>query len=390
MADSDAERTEPASQKRLDQAREDGDVPRSRELATFTVLMAAGAGLWMFSESIIGQLRRTMVAGLTLDREQVYNADVLIHRVAADIGQVMLTCLPVAGVIMLVALASPMLIGGWLFSTKVFTPNFGKLNPLQGLLNMVSSHALVELAKALIKTVVVGAVAYAVIRSQKQEWLGLANETLDGGSAHMLHLMGVAFMVMTGALGAIALVDGPYQMWHYANKLKMTRQEMIQEHKESEGNPQIKAKVKQMQREMARRRMMADVPTADVVVTNPSHYSVALKYAEGKMGAPVVVAKGADEVAFKIRELAKEHNVAVLEAPPLARALYTHAEIGDQIPEALYTAVAEVLAYVFQLRAFRKGDAQRPDVPKQIEVPATLDPLNPAAIAAANAPRTLQ
>jgi flagellar biosynthetic protein FlhB len=169
-------------------------------------------------------------------------------------------------------------------------------------------------------------------------------------------------------------------MWHYANKLKMTRQEMIQESKESDGNPQIKGKIRQLQREMARRRMMADVPTADVVVTNPTHYAVALKYSDGMRGAPKVVAKGTDEVAAKIRELAKDSKVTILEAPALARALYKHTEIGDEIPEALYAAVAEVLAYVFQLRLFSKGDGSRPDVPKKLDVPPELDPLNPAFI----------
>jgi flagellar biosynthetic protein FlhB len=189
-------------------------------------------------------------------------------------------------------------------------------------------------------------------------------------------LLAVAFVTMVGALGVIALLDGPYQMWHYANKLKMTREEMMQEHKESEGNPQIKGKIRQMQREMARRRMMAAVPTADVVVTNPTHYAVALKYSDGQRGAPQVVAKGTDEVAAKIREIAKENKVALLEAPPLARALYKHTEIGDEIPEQLYSAVAEVLAYVFQLRSYSKSGGKYPDRPTKLAVPAEMDPLN--------------
>jgi flagellar biosynthetic protein FlhB len=182
-----------------------------------------------------------------------------------------------------------------------------------------------------------------------------------------------------GSLGFIALVDAPYQMWHYANKMKMTRQEMIQESKESDGNPQMKAKVRQMQREMSKRRMMAAVPTADVVVTNPTHYAVALKYADGMGGAPQVVAKGSDEVAAKIREIARENKVALLEAPALARALHQHTEIGDEIPEALYSAVAEVLAYVFQLRAFNKAGGKYPDRPTKLAVPPELDPHNPAS-----------
>jgi flagellar biosynthetic protein FlhB len=377
--DSDAEKTESASPKRLEQAREEGDVPRSRELATFAVLMTAGAGLWLTGASVVRSLNAAMVSGLALDREQIFNADVLIRRVGVDIVEVMLTCLPLAGAIMLVALASPLLIGGWLFSAKSFMPNFGKLNPAKGLGNMFSTNALVELLKAVAKTIMVGFVAWLVVLSQKEAVMGLAVESVASGSAHLLNLLGAAFLFIVGGLGVVAAIDGPYQVWHYNNKLKMTRQEVIQESKESDGNPQIKGKIRQMQREMSRRRMMAAVPTADVVVTNPTHYAVALKYADGQGGAPRVVAKGSDEVAAKIREIARENKVALLEAPPLARALHQHTEIGDEIPEALYSAVAEVLAYVFQLRAYSKGGGKYPDRPAKLPVPPELDPLNPAS-----------
>jgi flagellar biosynthetic protein FlhB len=377
--ESDAEKTEPASQKKIDDARKEGDVPRSRELATFTVLMTSGIVLWVFGSALIRQLSATLVSGLSLDREQIYNPDVLINRVTTDIGSVLLACLPLAIAIMAVALASPLLIGGWLFTAKSFMPNFGKLNPIKGLGNMVSKNALVELFKALAKTLVVGVVAYFVVMSEKEAVIGLAIEPLLSGSTHLGHLVAMSFLYMVGGLGLIAAIDGPYQMWHYADKMKMTRQEVIQESKESDGNPQMKGKIRQMQREMAKRRMMADVPTADVVVTNPTHYAVALKYTDGQGGAPRVVAKGSDEVAAKIRELARENKVALLEAPALARALHKHTEIGDEIPEALYSAVAEVLAYVFQLRTYKTAGGTYPDRPTKLAVPAELDPLNPAS-----------
>jgi flagellar biosynthetic protein FlhB len=377
--DSDAEKTEPASAKRLEQAREDGDVARSRELATFTVLMTAGAGLWLTGGNIVRQLNAAMVSGLSLTREQVFDPDVLILRIASDIGQVMLACMPLALAVMLVALASPLLIGGWLFSAKAFAPKFSKLDPVAGIGRMFSTNALVELLKAVGKTVVVGAVAWQVVLHQKQAVLGLALEPLRSGSAHMVDLVGAAFLFIVGGLGLIALIDGPYQMWHYAHKLRMTRQEIRQEAKESDGNPEIKAKMRQMQREMSRRRMMSAVPTADVVITNPTHYAVALKYADGQGGAPQVVAKGSDAVAARIRALAAEHKVPLLEAPALARALHRHTEIGDEIPEALYAAVAEVLAYVFQLRAYGKGGAAYPERPTRLPVPPELDPLDPAS-----------
>lgn len=376
--DSDAEKTEDASPRKIEKAREEGDVPRSRELATFTVLMTAGACLWAFGGMLVGRLATSLKSGLTLDREQIFNPNILLERILNDIVSVLLACLPIAGAVMLIALISPMLIGGWLFSSKAFMPNFGKLNPIKGIGNMFSKNALVELFKAIVKTIIIGVVAWIVVSGQKEAMLGLAVEPLNESSAHVGDMIGRSFLFITGALGVIALIDGPYQLWHWKDKLKMTRQEMIQESKESDGNPQIKGKIRQMQREMARGRMMQNVPTADVIVTNPTHYAVALKYADGK-GAPRVVAKGVDDVAAKIREMGAENKVPMLEAPALARALFKHTEIDEEIPEKLYSAVAEVLAYVYQLRAYKKGEGDYPDRPTRLKVPAEMDPLNPAS-----------
>lgn len=374
--ESDLEKTEEASQKRLDEAREEGDVPRSRELSTATILLAAGASLWMFGDKLIREMNHSLVDGLTLERELAFDESALFSHIGANLMQVIIAFAPIAGLLMLVALASPLLIGGWLFSTKALVPNFSRMNPLSGLANMVSSRAGVELGKAILKTILVGSVALIVVMNQKNAIFGLANEPLKEASAHMGSLLGACFLSIVGALVLIAAIDAPYQMWHYANKLKMTRQEMIEESKEANGNPQIKAKIRQQQREMARRRMMAEVPKADVVVTNPTHFAVALKYNDDGNGAPRVVAKGADAVAAKIRELAKENNVPLLEAPPLARALYKHTELGDEIPETLYAAVAEILAYVFQLRTYTKVGGTRPIEPTDVFVPPELDPLN--------------
>jgi flagellar biosynthetic protein FlhB len=378
--ESGAEKNQPASERRLRQARESGDIPRSREVGTFAVLMTAGAALWMLGGGLVDKLSHTMQTGLSLDREQVYNPHVLIERVGADIAGVLLACLPLAAAVILAMVASPLLIGGWNFSAKAFMPNFGKLNPMNGLGRLVSTDSLVELLKAVAKALLVGAVAWYVVLSQKDAVIGLAAEPLGAATAHLGGLVAKAFMIMVGALGAIALLDGPYQMWHYANKLKMTRQEVIQESKESDGNPQIKGKIRQLQREMARKRMMANVPHADVVVTNPTHFAVALKYADGQRGAPRVIAKGTDEVAARIREIARENKVVLLEAPALARALYKHTDIDDEIPEQLFSAVAEVLAYVYQLRAYAKDRTQQyPDRPKKLAVPPEMDPFNPAS-----------
>jgi flagellar biosynthetic protein FlhB len=376
---SDQEKTEPASPRRLEQAREEGDIPRSREIATCTVLLAAGVGLLMTGEKLVHQLNRMLASGMSFDRSEVFDFDRLLMRLGADLINVLTAFAPLAGLLLIVTLVSPILIGGWLFSGKALMPNFGRLNPINGLGNMISARAGVELIKAILKAILVGGVSWMVVSSQMETMLALSVEPFNSGSAHVASLILTGFITIVCSLAVIALIDGPYQLWHYANKLKMTREELRQEAKESDGNPQIKAKIRQLQREMAQRRMMTEVPTADVVVTNPTHYAVALKYADGKMRAPKVVAKGADEVAARIRELAAEHKVPLLEAPPLARALYTHTELGDEIPEGLYTAVAEVLAYVFQLRTFGKHGGVRPQEPADLEVPPQLDPHNPAS-----------
>lgn len=379
--ESDLERTEPASPRRLEQAREEGDVPRSRELATCTILLGAGLGLWFLGDRMARQLNHLLSSGLAFDRDRAFDFDLLWAHLSANLVDVFIAFAPLAGLLVLVALGSPLLIGGWLFSGKALQPNFDRLNPMNGLGNMFSMRSGVELLKAIAKALLVGAVSWIVVSRQIDSMLSLTVEPLKDGTAHLTHLLLTSFIAIVSALVVIALFDAPYQMWQYANKLKMTREELRQEAKEQDGDPQVKARIRQMQREMARRRMMAEVPTADVVVTNPTHYAVALKYTEGKMGAPKVVAKGADQVAAKIREIAAEHNVPLLEAPPLARALHKHTEIGDQIPEALYTAVAEVLAYVFQLRAFKQHGGMRPREPHDLYVPPELDPFaaQPAA-----------
>ncbi|MFI3221868.1 MAG: flagellar biosynthesis protein FlhB [Methylococcaceae bacterium] len=374
--DSDAEKTEDASAQRLEKAREDGDVPRSRELATFTVLMAAASGFWMSGESIIRQLKHMLAKGLTFERLQVMDPALLGAGLLQQFMDLVITLAPFVALLLLAALGSPMLIGGWLFSTKALGPNFGKLNPISGLANMVSTHALIELLKAIGKTLLVGSVAWFIMNSELDDIFSLSAQSAQVASAKLGHLLLITFTSLVSVLALIALIDAPYQMIHYSQKMKMTRQEVRQEAKESDGNPEIKAKVRAMQREMARRRMMSNVPMADVVVTNPTHYAVAIKYPENSNQAPLVIAKGIDEVAMKIREIAAEHKIVIMEVPPLARALYQHTELGDEIPGPLYSAVAQVLAYVFQLRSWHLDGDIKPVYPDYVEVPADMDPLN--------------
>ncbi len=253
-------------------------------------------------------------------------------------------------------------------------PQVQRIDPLKGIGRLFSAPALVELAKVLIVTALLAVVGFWYVYSHLHEFAGLAYEALPSGLAHFGWMLGAAFVLMVATLALTSAIDVPFQIFHHRSKLKMTLEEMKKESKETEGDPHIKGRIRQQQREMARRRMMAAVPKADVVVTNPTHFAVALKYMEGRHRAPVVVAKGTDTVAEKIKELAREHGVPQLEAPPLARALHRHVELGDEIPAALYTAVAQVLAYVFQLKSFSAGRGAYPNAPRDIEVPEGMDP----------------
>ena len=383
--ESDLEKTEQASARRLEKAREEGDVPRSRELATFAVLLAAALGFWLSGEAIVRQLQHMLVTGLAFRLERVLDPAGFAAQWQAQLLDLLLAFAPLAGLMLLAALGSPLLIGGWVFSGKALGPDFGKLNPMRGLGNMVSLRALSELLKALAKTGLVAAVAWLVMSTQTPALMSLASQAPASGAAQQGRLLLLCFSMLLAALAAIALVDAPYQMWQYASKLKMTRQDLRDEAKEAEGNPEIKAKLRAQQREMARRRMMAQVPSADVVVTNPTHYAVALKYAQDGAHAPRVVAKGVGEIAARIRELAAANDVLLMEAPALARALNQHTELGDQIPATLYSAVAQVLAYVFQLRAYRRAGGPQPLMPQQIDVPPGMDPLEAAGPESARA-----
>lgn len=378
--ESELEKTEPASQKRLEKAREEGDVPRSRELSTVTMLLASGGCLWIMGEFLFASLTKVLKDGLTFNKSQATDITELFRGASSSVVDVLIAFAPFGALLLFVAIGSPLIIGGWNFSSKAFIPKFGKLNPIKGVANLVSKNSAMELLKAVIKTAFVGIVAWIVIGSKMGEFTRLSDMAVKDGVLKLGSLMWVTYISIVGSLVLIAVLDVAYQLWHYNDKLMMTKQELKEEAKESDGNPEIKAKIRQQQREMSRRRMMADVPTADVVVTNPTHYSVALSYKDGSNGAPRVVAKGKDEVAAKIREVAKENGVPLLEAPPLARALHEHAEIGDEIPEALYSAVAEVLAYVFQLKSFNQSGGSRPSEPSSIVVPPDLDPLNKVLI----------
>jgi flagellar biosynthetic protein FlhB len=372
--DSDLEKSEQPSQRRLEQAREEGQVARSRELSTFAVLLAGGAGMWVMGSSLTGQLTKLIREGLTLDAELAFHADLLLPRLYALSMETLWTFLPLLTLLLLTAALSPLLLNGWLFSLKPLQPNFSKLNPMTGLSRMFAIHGLIELGKALGKSIIVGGVGAWAIWHNRDAVMMLISQPVVAAIPHLGNLMWLTFTAIMGGMLLIVAIDVPFQLWEHNKQLKMTKEEVRQEAKEAEGDPQVKGRIRKMQREMARRRMMKEIPTADVVVTNPTHYAVALKYSEGGMSAPIVVAKGSHHLAAKIKEIAIANNVPILEAPPLARALNKYTELGEAIPEALYNAVAEVLAYVYQLRLYRKGVATKPNEPRDLPVPPQLDP----------------
>lgn len=375
--DSDQDKTEEPSGRRIEKAREEGDVPRSKELTTCAVMLGGGLAFMMMGGKLMRELKMLVGGALTMTREEVFDITLLGQRNFARIIDVIIAMAPILMLLLVIALTAPIFIGGWIFSEKALAPNFGKLNPLNGIKNMFSVRSLIELIKAIGKATLVGSVVWLVVGTQLDDIVSLGKQSVHSGVEHLGQIILITFIASVASLIVIAAADIAYQLWHYKEKLKMTKEEVKQEYKEMEGNPEIKGKIRQLQREAARKRMMAEVPKADVVVTNPTHFAVALSYKTG-MKAPVVVAKGRDIVAAKIREIAEENKVPLFEAPPLARALYAHTELGNVIDPLLYTAVANVLAYVIEMRHFAIGARlKRPEKPSHLDVPSSMDPQNP-------------
>jgi flagellar biosynthetic protein FlhB len=377
MADAEnsgQERTLDPTAKRLDDARREGQVARSRDLAHLLLLGAAGGALVTLSGPLLRACRDVLASGLRFDLAVATDTERLTERLSDLTAAALLATAPVLGVLLLAAVAAPLAMGGFIFVPTLARPKFSRVSPLAGFGRMFSLPALVDLGKVILVCALLAAVGAGFLLSHLDEFAGLAHEALPNGLAHFGQLFVFAFFAMIAVLVVTSAIDVPFQLFHHHKQLKMTLEEVRREEKETQGDPHIKARIRSVQREMARKRMMAAVPTADVVVTNPTHYAVALKYADGRHAAPVVIAKGADELAARIREIAAENDVPLLSAPSLARALYRHVEIGAEIPAALYTAVAQVLAYVFQLKRWTEGRAPQPVAPGEIAVPDGLDP----------------
>jgi flagellar biosynthetic protein FlhB len=374
MAESESgqDKTEDPTEKRKKDSREKGEIARSKELNTLAVMLAGAGGLLIFGGALAQDMMELMRMNFSLSREVILDqrsmGTYLLHS-----GHIALLAIqPVMITLLLAALIGPISLGGWLFAAGSMAPKFSRMNPGAGLKRMFSPNALVELLKALAKFFIVLFVALTVLSSDIDDLLRIAHEPLDMAIIHSLQVVGWSTLWMACGLIIIAAVDVPVQLWQSHKKLLMTKQEIRDEHKDQEGKPEVKQRIRQLQREMSQRRMMAAIPEADVVITNPTHYAVALKYDPDKGGAPMLIAKGSDFLALKIREIAVANNVLLLESPALARSIYYSTELEQEIPGGLYLAVAQVLAYVYQIRQYRAGKGKRPD-PLQDDLPIPPD-----------------
>jgi len=375
MADSNAQdKNLPASQRKLDKARAEGQVARSRDLGHFTAVAAGGALLVALAPSLSGWLKNLLMQGLRFDATALQTPTFMTTRMGELVIGLLFVVVPFGVVMMAVAIAGGVAMSGWTWTFKPLGPRFEQFNPLVGITRIFAKAQLIDAMKASALALILGTIGAFYLRSHIDAFVGVLAMPLPAaiGEASQVLLHGLGLLLL--ALAAFALIDVPLQRHLHAQRQKMSHQELKQEHKELEGNAEVKSKVRARMREMTKRRMMAAVPTADLVVMNPTHYAVALKYDEGTMTAPRVVAKGADLLALKIRDTAEGAKVPVLQAPVLARALYAHAELDREIPAALFAAVAQVLAYVYQLRAALRQGAPSPGEMPAIDVPLELDP----------------
>ncbi|MGY5449879.1 flagellar biosynthesis protein FlhB [Agarivorans sp. MS3-6] len=360
MADDDQEKTEDPTGKKLDDARNKGQVARSKELGTAAVLIVAAMSIMFFGEMLAEAMVKVFQLAFSLTREQVFDVNLMLKIIGSMASLLASPLIWIMSFIMLAAFIGNTLLGGISFSWEAMRPKASKMSPKQGIKRMVGVQAFVEFIKSVAKVLVIAGVVWFVLRWKFADILSLSMQSIPGSIVNALDMLQWMLLALVCSLIVIVIIDVPYQIWNHTKQLKMSKQEVKDEHKNMEGSPEVKGRIRRLQMEMAARRMMADVPQADVVVTNPSHYSVALKYDTNGTGAPKVVAKGVDEVAMKIREVARHYEVPIMEAPALTRSLFHTTKLGHDIPEGLYIAVAQILAFVFQLEQYRKGKGKRP------------------------------
>jgi flagellar biosynthetic protein FlhB len=367
--DSDQEKTEEPTGKRLEDAKKKGQIARSRELNTFAMMIISAALLLAQGGKIGRDLLGMMRHEFQMSRATIFDPAAIVQHFRQAMMDGALMFAPFFALMVAVAIIAPISMGGWIFSWDAISPKLEKMDPIKGIPRLFAMRGQVEMLKALMKILLVFGVTIILYRSYIDELIGLSAEPMEQSVEHALNIIGMCFLLLSASLVAIAMIDVPYQLWDHNKKLKMTLQEIKDEHKESEGSPETKGRQRRMQMDMAQNRMMAEVPKADVIVTNPSHYAVALKYDQNSNSAPKLIAKGVDLIAAQIRNTAIGADIPLVASPPLARALYYSTELDREIPQGLYLAVAQILAYVYQLKAAQKHDWRVPLPPEDINVP---------------------
>ncbi|MGD8588738.1 MAG: flagellar biosynthesis protein FlhB [Chromatiales bacterium] len=363
------EKTEQPTAKRLDDAKRKGQVARSRELNTLAITLLGVVILVVMSGYVGGELKQVMTHGLVIDRREIFDPNSLIRHLSEALQAAFLALSPFFFAMIVVAIASSVVLGGFAVSSEALAPKLSKLNPWKGMQRIFSLKGLMEMLKALAKFVLVGGATALLLWYTLADYLLLHEMELQQAVLYMGSLIGWSVILIASCLILVAAIDVPFQLWDHKRQLKMTRQEVRDELKETDGRPEVKSRIRQLQHEMAQRRMMDEVPKADVIVTNPTHYAIALRYDPDRMKAPKLVAKGADLVAFNIRRVAETARVPVVESAQLARAIYFHTKLDEYIPVGLYLAVAKLLAYVFQLRVYQTDGGDRPEMPQDLPVP---------------------
>ena len=373
MADND-DKTEQPTGKKIADARNKGQVPRSKEAGTFFVLIGGVLSIWAFSSFLGSGLRQIIINSFSLTRDQIYSVDEFRRIFVQNILSIAIPIIGVAFCVFVLAIVGNIMIGGYNFSQEALKPKFNKLNPITGISRIFSLNSIIELVKGIFKVVFIASFCYFALSGRIHEVMGLSYIDPHAGIKRAISLLFQFMVIVVCAMIPIIMIDVPYQKWHYLKQLRMSKQEVKDEYKDTEGNPQIKGKIKQLQFQMAARRMMQEVPAADVVVTNPTHFAVAIKYDPEGETAPLVVAKGVDEIAEKIKEIARESGVPVIPIPPLARSLYYTTDLNKEIPRGLFKAVASLLAWVMGMKAFKEGKTrQRPrDLDKNLPIPEEL------------------
>ncbi len=367
--DDGQERTEQPTPKRLREAREKGQIARSRELNTMSLMLVSALAFLMLGPQMVQRLMAVVTDGLRFDRRLAFDLSAIPGHFLDLVGRGLDALLPFLVLLVVAAVVAPLALGGWAFSLQTVAPQFERIDPVKGIKRVFSTRGVMEMIKALAKFLLVASVAVGLLWNLKSDFIGLSREPLELAMAHMVRLLAWSFLLLAASTILIAAIDVPFQLWYHHKQLRMTRQEVKDEMKETDGRPEVKGKIRNLQREIAQRRMMAEVPKADVVITNPTHFAVALRYDQDKMRAPRVVAKGRDLIAHQIRSVALQSGVYLLPAPPLARALYHTTELDQEVPSELYLAVAQVLAYVYQLRIVRREGGQEPEPPADLPVP---------------------